>query len=274
MTDHWEYSAVTPITLVSGARMPPIGLGTWELLKDTAGTVEQALHLGYRMIDTAGDYGTQRGIGEALRRSGLPRERVYIVAKIEENDNPIDALRQNLDELGLATVDLVLIHRPPRIGAGESLWEGLLRARADGLARDIGVSNYAIEQIQALIDSSGATPAVNQIEWSPFGHSHEMMRFCRNQQIVLQAYSPLTRALRLNDPTLRSIAAEYGKTPAQVMLRWSLQIGSVPLPKANQHHHLEENGEVFDFTLSDEAMISLNALNQHHSALGPRLQYL
>lgn len=274
MADHHLTAPDDRIPLASGARMPSLGLGTWQLLGNTAGTVEAALALGYRMIDTASDYGTQRGIGAALRRSRLPRNAVYIVTKIEEDDIPADALRRNLDKLQLAMADLVLIHRPQPTGAGRSLWEGLLEAKQAGLTRDIGVSNYAIAQLETLIEASGEAPAVNQIEWSPFGHSREMMRWCRRRHIVLQAYSPLTRGLRLQDPTLQSIADQHGRTPAQIMLRWSLQSGAVPLPKANQRHHLRDNLGAFDFTLSDEAMACLNALNHHYSALGPSLHYL
>src|SRR4051794_12869378 len=130
------------ITLASGRRMPVLGLGTWQLTLDTAGTVGHALDLGYRMIDTSGDYGTQPGVGEAVRRSSVPRAEIFLVTKVEEDDDSYEASQRNLDELGLDYVDLTLIHRPPKNNAGEQLWAGLIRARNEGLTRDIGVSNY------------------------------------------------------------------------------------------------------------------------------------
>lgn len=253
------------IALRSGNRMPVLGLGTWQLTDDTAGTVDRALELGYRMIDTSGDYGTQPGIGEALRRHD--RDAVYVVTKVEETDEPREAMRRNLEELALERADLALIHRPPPVGAGEELWEGLIEARREGLATDIGVSNYSIEQLRAIAAATDEMPAVNQIEWSPFGHSEEMQEFCRTNGIVLQAWSPLTRGERLDDATLRAVAKRHGKTPAEVLIRWNLERGTVPLPKANRIEHLEENLGVFDFELDRQDMTRLNGLNEHYSSL-------
>ena len=244
------------------------------LTDDTEGTVTEALQLGYRLIDTSGDYGTQPGVGEAIRRSGLNRDEVFLVTKVEEDEDAYEATRRNLDDLGLDRADLMLIHRPPPDGAGEELWRGLIRARDDGLTHEIGVSNYSIDQLDALAHATGEMPAVNQIEWSPFGWSRHMLEHCKNNGILLQAYSPLTRAERLDDERLGAIAAGYGKTPAQILLRWNLQLGIVPLPKANRRRHLIENLEVFDFHLDDQHMDDLNRLNQGWSALGESLQYL
>src|SRR5918999_420156 len=216
----------TTVRLHTGRSMPMLGLGTWQLTRDTAGTVEEALCLGYRMIDTSGDYGTQPGIGEALRRTDVRRDDIYLVTKVEENEDAYEATRRNLDELGLEFADLMLIHRPPLFGAGQELWEGLIRARDEGLTRDIGVSNYSIEQIGELIRSTGETPAVDQVEWSPFGWSQEVLDWCNERGIVIQAYSPLTRGQRLDDERLVAVAMRHGKTPAQVLLRWNLQLGT------------------------------------------------
>jgi 2,5-diketo-D-gluconate reductase A len=255
------------ITLRTGARMPVLGLGTWELTDDTAGTVAHALDRGYRMIDTACDYGSQPGIGEAIRRRGMRKE-IYLVAKVEETDDAYQATRKYLGEIGTEYADLMLIHRPPDEGVGEALWSGLVRARKEGLARDIGVSNYSIQQLQELARATGEIPAVNQIEWSPLGHSNSMLEFCRDQGIVIQAYSPLTRAERLDDARLKGIAARYGRTPAQLLIRWNLQLGTVPLPKANRKKHLEENIDVFEFEITDADMSALRGLNEHYSSLG------
>lgn len=256
------------VPLHTGRRMPILGLGTWQLTRDTARTVEQAFRMGYRMVDTAADYGTQPGIGEAVRRSGMPREQLYIVAKIEEDDDPYDATRRYLTEMQRDYADLVLIHRPPAHGAGADLWEGLIRARHYGLTRDIGVSNYSPEQIDELIDATGETPVVNQIEWSPFGWSPVTLDYCRRHRIVIQAYSPLTRTKRLHHETLQELAEHYAKTPAQILLRWNLQTGTVPIPKANQIKHLKENLDIFDFELTHDHLEDLNHLNERYSALG------
>ena len=248
--------------------MPVLGLGTWQLNDDTAGTVVEALRLGYRMIDTSGDYGTQPGIGDGLRRTDLDRGEIFLVTKVEEDEDAYDATRRNLEELGVGYADLMLIHRPPRTGAGRVLWEGLIRARDEGLAVDIGVSNYSIQQIDELIRSTGETPAVNQIEWSPFGWSGEMLDFCDRHGIVIQAYSPLTRGRRLDNERLRSVAARHGRTPAQVLLRWSVQRGAVPLPKANRRDHLVENLEALGFEVDSADLDVLNSLNEEYSSLG------
>jgi len=263
----------TTLRLHTGREIPIIGLGTWQLTRDTAGAVEQALALGYRMIDTSGDYGTQPGVGEGIRRSGLPRDEIYLVTKVEEDDDAYEATRRNLEELRLDYADLMLIHRPPPRGAGEGLWAALLRARAEGLVRDIGVSNYTIEQMKRLYDGSGERPALNQIEWTPFGWSREMLDFCGTEQIVIQAYSPLTRATRLDDATLRQVAEGYDRTPAQLLLRWNLQHGVVAIPKANDRQHQAENLALFDFEIADDDMAVLDGLNELASSLGDRVQY-
>ena len=248
--------------------MPVLGLGTWQLTKDTAGTVADALRMGYRMIDTSGDYGTQPGVGEGMRRSGLPRSEIFLTTKVEEWQDAYDATRRGLEELKLEYADLMLIHRPPRRGAGVELWEGLIRARDERLTRDIGVSNYTTDQMETLTRATGEPPAVNQIEWSPFGWSAEMLDYCREHEIVIQAYSPLTRARRLDDPRLGEVAGEYGKTPAQILLRWGVQLGTAPIPKANRHDHLTENAAIFDFEIAEEHMRQLGELNETYSSLG------
>ena len=253
--------------------MPVLGLGTYQLKHHTVETVTQALEAGYRMFDTSGDYHTQRGIGEALRNCDIPREAIYLVTKIEDSDDAFEATRANLSELKQPYADLVLIHRPPERGVGESQWQGLRRAKRVGLVNDIGVCNYSIEQIEELVYRTGELPAVNQVEWSPFGHSPSMLDFCHDNEIVIQAWSPLTRAQRLNDNKLCAMAARYGKSPAQMLLRWNLQLGVVALPKANHAQHQRENLNIFDFEISQTDMSKLRTLNEHYSALG-KLPYV
>lgn len=261
------------IKLHTGNSIPVFGLGTWQLTINTAETIAYAIELGYPMIDTSSDYGTQSGIGEGMKKSGIKREDIYIVTKVEETDDAYERTKSNLEELDLDYVDLMLIHRPPPTSAGEELWESLIRAKDEGLIKDIGVSNYSTVLIQRLIDFSEEVPVLNQIEWSPFGYSDEMVEYCAKNKILIQAYSPLTRAKRLDDPTLTQIAGKYSKSPAQLLIRWNLQRGTVPIPKANQRQHLEEDIDVFDFTITDEDLRRLNGLNETYSSLG-RLPYI
>lgn len=269
-----ELDAASTFRLNTGRTMPVLGLGTWQLTHDTAGTIAAALKLGYPMIDTSGDYGTQPGIAEGVKKAGVARGEYYLVTKVEEDEDPHDSLHKSLRELDTDHANLVLIHRPPDDPAvAENIWRGLIRAREAGLTHDIGVSNFSAEEIDALIDATGETPAVHQIEWSPFGFSDEMRAYARDRNIVLQAYSPLTRETRLDDPVLADIGARHGKSPAQVLIRWDLQRGVAPIPKANRRAHLEEDIDVFDFELSSAEMAALDKLNESYSALG-RLPYV
>ena len=261
------------VTLLSGREMPVLGLGTYQLKHHTVEAVTQALEAGYRMFDTSGEYHTQRGIGEAIKHSGVAREELFLVTKIEETDDSFAATQASLAELKQPYADLVLIQRPTGEGVGESQWQGLRRAKRVGLVNDIGVCNYSIEQIEELVYLTGELPAVNQIEWSPFGHSPSMLDFCSENGIVIQAWSPLTRAQRLNDDKLTAMAARYGKNPAQLLIRWNLQLGVVPLPKANHSQHQLENLSVFDFEISAPDMAKLRTLNEHYSAMG-KLPYV
>jgi 2,5-diketo-D-gluconate reductase A len=257
------------VQLASGTEMPALGLGTWQLTGDDAVSgVEHALELGYRLIDTALDYYNQREIGEALRSSSVDREDVFLVSKVEEDEDAHAATGDRLGELGVDYLDLCLVHRPPADGSGERLWAGMIRALEEGLTREIGVSNYSPEQINHLTEASSERPAVNQIEWSPFGHSDAVLAHAKRNGIVVQAYSPLTRQERLDNGEVAGIAKRHGKTPAQVLLRWSIQSGAAPVPKAARPEHREEDLDVFDFHLSEAEMETLDGLNEHYSALG------
>ena len=251
------------IRLLSGRKMPVLGLGTWKLSHETAATVTKALLIGYPMIDTSGDYGTQPEVGAGIKHSGIEREKIYVVTKVEEYEDAYESTRKNLVELQLDYADLVLIHRPPEDKVGLKLWKSLIKAKGDGMTKDIGVSNYSEAQITKLIEATGEVPVVNQIEWSPFGYSLEMLRYCRENDIVIQAYSPLTRAERLNDPRLKEIAYKYERSPAQILERWNIQMGIVPIVKANHINHLEEDMDIFDFEIHEDDMAMLNSMNEH-----------
>jgi diketogulonate reductase-like aldo/keto reductase len=259
--------------LRTGREMPVLGLGTWMLTSHTRDLVASAVRLGYRMIDTSGDYHTQPGIGEALADLATPRDEIYVTSKVETDQDTYKATCKNLEELGLDYLDLVLIHEAPDEGVGEDLWRGLMRARDEGKARDIGVCSYKISQLRELIDITSEVPAVHQIEWSPFGHSIDMLNFCAAHEIQVQAYSPLTRGKRLRDERLARIAQKYEKTPAQLILRWDLQHDVVPIPKAGRADHQQQNLEIFDFDIEAADMTALDRLNEQFSAL-EKLEYL
>lgn len=258
----------TTVTLRTGTEMPVLGLGTWQLTgADARVGVGHALELGYRLIDTADDYRNQAEVGEALRAAPVSRGAVFLTSKVEEGEDAHEATKQRLRDLGEEYLDLCLLHRPPPAGAGEELWEGLLTAKHDGLAREVGVSNYSPERIDQLAEVTGERPVVNQIEWSPFGHGSSVLDHARAHGIVIQAYSPLTRAQRLDDATLAEVGAAHGKSAAQVMIRWAIQLGTPPVPKAAAAEHREENADVFDFDLDDAEMHRLSELNERYSSL-------
>lgn len=262
-----KLDTTSTVRLRTGRQMPVIGLGTWAL-SDTDQAVKSAIDLGFMMIDTSGDYGTQPGVGKGFKESGAKREDVYIVTKVEDTDDAYIAAQNNIAELGLPYADLMLIHRPPHNSVGEHLWQGLIQSRQDGIVTDIGVSNYSTEQIQKLVDMTGEVPVVNQIEWTPFGHDIDMLNFCRENGIIIQAYSPLTHGERLGDKTVKRIAQRHVKTPSQVLIRWCLQVGTVPIVKAASPDHQREDINVFDFELDDQDMADLDSLNDLFSALG------
>jgi 2,5-diketo-D-gluconate reductase A len=259
--------------LHTGSKMPVIGYGTWGIQGSVKDATEAAISAGYHMIDTSGDYGSQPGIGAALEDSSVLRSSIYLVTKVEETDNAYQATVKNLAELSVEYVDLLLIHRPPKEGIGENLWRDLIRTREEDKTRDIGVSNYSEQQIQTLADLTGVLPVVNQIEWSPFGWSRQMADFCLENNIIIQSYSPLTHGKRLDDGQLLQIGLTYNKTPSQVLIRWNMQHGWVPIVKAENPAHIEENIDVFDFELTDEDMDVLDQINENFSALGDRPVY-
>jgi len=254
------------LVLASGNRMPLLGLGTRDLHVHTVDTVCSALELGFRMLDTAPEYHTQRGIGDAIRACGFERHEIFVITKVEPHEDAYAAIHRNLAQMKLQYVDLALVRGVAGQDIGDMAWHGLRRAKRDGLTRDIGVSSFPIDHVEELVYRTGEMPAVNQLEWSPFGHSPRMLDFCRDNGIIIQAWSPLTRTHRLNDDKVGHMAARYGKTPAQLLIRWNLQLGVVPLPKANHVQHLSENLNVFDFEITPPDMAKLNALNVHYSA--------
>ncbi|MGI0148304.1 MAG: aldo/keto reductase, partial [Thermoplasmata archaeon] len=209
--------------------MPVLGLGTAGASGRTCiDAVREALNVGYRLIDTASMYGNEREVGIAVKDSGIPREEIFVTTKIASPQqgpkSTPKALDESLHRLGLDYVDLYLIHWPAR-RKRVATWEAMIPFLDQGTARAIGVSNFMVQHLEELRVAIEILPAVNQIELSPFLHQHEIVTYCHERRIHLEAYSPLTRGRRLRDPTIVGIAAKYGRTPAQVLIRWSLQQG-------------------------------------------------
>jgi diketogulonate reductase-like aldo/keto reductase len=252
------------VPLASGAGMPVLGLGVWQMAagSETEQAVEWALEAGYRHVDTAAMYRNEESVGAALRRSGLPREEVFVTTKLAPPHT--DASRQlakSLERLGLEYVDLYLIHWPLPFG-NTRVWHELEALGEQGLARDVGVSNFGAERLEKLLGRAHRPPAVNQVQFSPFQFRRRLLDYCREHGIVFEAYSPLARGHGVRDATVAAVADRLGRTPAQVLLRWAIQHGAVVIPKSSRKDRIVSNAQVFDFELGDEDMQLLDALDR------------
>jgi len=263
------------VTLNDGNQMPVLGLGMWQAGsgKATRSAVAVALQIGYRLFDTAKLYGNERDVGVAVRESGIPRKEVFVTTKLWNNDHGYEsalrAFEKSRHELGLDYIDLYLIHWPVP-GLRHESWKALLKIHDEGLARSIGVSNYTIRHLEELLPATPIAPAVNQVEFHPFLYQKDLLEFCVKHRVQLEAYSPLTRGHRLNHPIITRVAAKYARTPAQVLIRWSLQHGLVVIPKSIRPDRIRENAAVFDFELKREDMERLDSLDESsHVAWNP-----
>jgi diketogulonate reductase-like aldo/keto reductase len=255
------------LPLRDGHTIPVLGLGVYmsPIGIETQAAVREALAVGYRHIDTARVYGNEADVGAGVRESGVPRSEVFLTTKLWNQDHGYDATLRaceaSLQQLGVDYLDLYLIHWPvPTLR--HDTWRAFVELQRQGLARSIGVSNYTIDHLQELMRHSDVLPAVNQVELHPFLYQHELLHFCGERQIMVEAYSPLTRGERLNHPVLVALGAEHGKSAAQILIRWGLQHGLVVLPKSTHADRIRENAEVFDVTLTGAEMASLDALHE------------
>ncbi|MGA8331166.1 MAG: aldo/keto reductase [Mycobacterium sp.] len=259
--------SVPSIALNDENTIPVLGLGVAELSDDeTERAVSAALEIGYRLIDTASVYGNEAAVGRAIAASGIPRAELFVTTKVANADQGFqttqDAVKVSLDKLGLDYVDLFLVHWPmPQRGKYVDSFGGLIQARGNGLTRSIGVCNFTDEHLETIIDLTYVTPAINQIELHPLLNQAELRAVNAQHNIVTEAYSPLAVGRVLDNPTVTSIAGEYGRTPAQVLIRWSIQLGNVVIPRSGNPERIAGNFDVFDFELAAEHMEALNGLN-------------
>lgn len=255
-------------TLNTGRELPAIGFGTWEIGSDEAAkaAVLSALEAGYRVIDTARIYGNERGIGEAIRESGLKREEIFITTKLWNDDQGYDralaACQQSLDKLGLDYLDLYLIHWPATSKRHES-WQAFEKLQDDGLIKAAGVSNYTVEHLESLAERSEFTPAVNQVEFHPYIYEQQqpILEYCHDHDILMEAYSPLSRVSRSPRKAITDLARKKGKSPQQIVLRWCIQHDTLPLPRSTNPDHIRSNLDIDNFELSDEDLAALDSVS-------------
>jgi methylglyoxal/glyoxal reductase len=254
-------------TLNNGINMPLLGLGVYDMYNHEAEeTVNNALEIGYRLIDTAAMYKNETEIGNAIRTSAVPRKEIFLTTKVADGnqgyDNTLRAFDESSKKLNCEYIDLYLVHWPIKKTRKET-WRALEKLYADKRVRAIGVANYLIPFLTELESHSEITPAVDQVEFSPYLFLDDLLNECKRKNIQLQAYTPLVRGQRFADQKLIAMAQKYGKTPAQIILRWALQLGVSTIPKSSNPIRLKENFDVFNFHISDADIKTINSFNEN-----------
>jgi len=261
---------VPNIRLNNGTEIPQFGFGVFQIPPaETAGAVREAFAAGYRHIDTAQMYGNEEGVGEAIRDSDLSRDEVFVTTKLNNDahgyNSAIAALDESLKKLRLDYVDLYLIHWPlPHLDRYVETWKGFEKLLADGRARSIGVSNFQPAHLDRLAKETDTVPAVNQIELHPLLTQTELRKYHAEHGIATEAWSPIAQGEVLGEQTITSLADKYGKSPAQVVLRWHLQVGNIVFPKSVNPDRMRENINVFDFELADDDVDAIEAMDAGH----------
>lgn len=255
-------------TLHNGVKMPWLGLGVYKAKEgeEVENAVKTAIRLGYRSLDTAALYENEEGVGKAVKESGFPREELFITTKVWNTDQGYDstlqAYEQSRKKLGLEYLDLYLIHWPVKTKYKET-WKALEKLYEDGLVRAIGVSNFQVHHLQDLMADCEVHPMVNQVEYHPRLTQKELLSFCKQQNIQMEAWSPLMRGQLFDEPVMLQLAKKYKKTPAQIILRWDLQHGVVTIPKSVHEDRILANANLFDFEISPEDMDLIDSLNMN-----------
>ncbi|WP_020616542.1 aldo/keto reductase [Paenibacillus daejeonensis] len=255
------------VTLNNGVQMPRLGFGVFKVKEgeEVVDAVKAALAAGYRAIDTAAAYQNEEGVGQAIRESGIPREELFITTKVWNSrqgyDSTLEAFEESRRKLGLDYLDLYLIHWPVK-GKYKDTWRALEKLYSDGVVRAIGVSNFQTHHLDDIFEDNTIVPAVNQIEYSPLLTQEKVKGYCEEKGIHITAWSPLMQG-NLDLPLLQELSAKYGKTPAQIVIRWDLQKGVLTIPKSVTPSRIKENADVYDFELSAEDVAAIDGLNQN-----------
>lgn len=268
-----ELTINSTVMLNNGVEMPLLGLGTFRAQgNESKRAVVDAVKAGYIHIDTAFIYGNEKEVGEGIRESGIARDKLFVTTKLWREDqgyeSSLKAVETSLQNLGLEYLDLYLIHWPVEEKLHDT-WRAMEEIQKKGFSRAVGVSNYTIRLLEELKSQSGFVPAVNQVEFTPFLYQKDLLDYCNEHGIRLEAYSPLTRGRRLDDASLVKVAEKHGKTAAQVLLRWDLQHGVVTIPKSVTTKRIIENADLFDFTLDNEDMQLLDSLDENARMIHP-----
>lgn len=256
------------VLLHNGVKMPYFGLGVYKVEEgnEVIDSVKTALEVGYRAIDTAALYENEEGVGKAIKESGIPRKEIFVTTKVWNTDHgyekTLKAFDKSISKLGLDYVDLYLIHWPGKDTFIDT-WRALEKLYRDGRVRAIGVSNFKPHHLQTLMEHSEEKPVINQVELHPYFQQKDLREFCKQHDIVVEAWSPLGRGQVLDDPVLAEIGKKYGKTPAQVTLRWHLQNDIVIIPKSVTPSRIKENADIFDFELTAEDMEQIDQLDKN-----------
>jgi 2,5-diketo-D-gluconate reductase A len=262
------------VTLLHGAEMPRLGLGTWPMDDSAAeATVAAAIESGYRLVDTAENYGNERGVGRGLKASGVPREELFVTTKFNKRWHGVElaaeAFERGAERLGLEYIDLLLIHWPnPRQDRYVEAWRGLARLLEGGRLRAIGTSNFKPAHLERVIAETGVVPDVNQVQLSPTVTRESTRAYHAQHGIVTQSWSPIGGEGNdvLSEPVVVELAGRHGRTPAQIVLRWHMELGLTAIPKSSDPVRLRQNLDIFDFSLSAEEVASISALDQGDSA--------
>lgn len=252
-----------------GYKIPVVGLGTWksEPGDATYNAVLNSINAGYRHIDTARAYDNESDVGRAIKDAGIDRKELFITTKLWNKDQgyetALEACEKSLARLGCDYIDLYLIHWPLKDKRNES-WRAFIELQEKGLCKSIGVSNFTIDNLKEIEDRFDILPAANQVEFHPYHYQRELLDYCNSKNILIEAYSPLVHAKRMDEPRLVSISQELGKTPAQILIRWAMQRGMIVLPKSVNNDRIIENFTVFDFDISDSVMKRLDDLDERY----------
>ncbi|HEY5976663.1 MAG TPA: aldo/keto reductase [Solirubrobacterales bacterium] len=258
---------VPTVTLHDGVEIPQLGFGVFQVPpEETQGVVEEAIATGYRHIDTAAAYRNERGVGAAIAGSGIPRDEFFVTTKLWNSqqgyDSTLEAFEKSLGRLGMERVDLYLIHWPaPPQNLYVETWKAFERIREEGRSRTIGVSNFRVEDLERLRSETGSIPTVNQVELHPAFHQGELRAWQEQHRIVTEAWAPLGQGELLGEAPIVAVAERHGKTPAQAIIRWHLQLGNVVFPKSVTPERIRENFDVFDFELGDEDMAAFEEVD-------------